>query len=109
MYLKPGNLYKDFTIEKKGASVTSRGRAKRIRHRSSRSNQSRTGGGKTPGEGKMAAASAPNKSHHSPERQAQGNFRRPPNLWRENVFHSGDRRTGSLGTLDNLLRRGAVR
>lgn len=29
MYLKPGNLYKDFTIEKKGASVTSRGRAKK--------------------------------------------------------------------------------
>lgn len=29
MYLRPGNLYKDFTIEKKDAVITSRGRAKR--------------------------------------------------------------------------------
>lgn len=29
MYLRPGNLYKDFTIEKKGAAMTSRGRAKK--------------------------------------------------------------------------------
>jgi hypothetical protein len=28
MYLRPGNLYKDFTIEKKGASISTRGRAK---------------------------------------------------------------------------------
>lgn len=29
MYLRPGNLYKDFIIEKKGATINSRGRAKR--------------------------------------------------------------------------------
>lgn len=29
MYLRPGNLYKDFTIEKKGATISSRGRAKK--------------------------------------------------------------------------------
>lgn len=28
MYLRPGNLFKDFSIEKKGATLTSRGRAK---------------------------------------------------------------------------------
>lgn len=29
MYLRPGNLYKDFIIEKKGADISSRGRATR--------------------------------------------------------------------------------
>jgi hypothetical protein len=29
MYLRPGNLYKDFTIEKKGTTINSRGRAQR--------------------------------------------------------------------------------
>jgi hypothetical protein len=29
MYLRPGNLYKDFIVEKKGASISSRGRAKK--------------------------------------------------------------------------------
>ncbi len=28
MYLRPGNLYKDFTVEKKDRTVSSRGRAK---------------------------------------------------------------------------------
>jgi hypothetical protein len=28
MYLRPGNLFKDFTIEKKGATLSSRGRTK---------------------------------------------------------------------------------